>query len=218
MDIFPAGLLQTIATTKTFTPDRNGDFGGAEVDIQTREFPARRSMTFGSSAGVNASAAGQTLSSSPRGAGSEWFGIPDAARALPPALSTAAGLAQLTTQAQVNQAIGSLRRVYTPTISNGLPNGSMSFSLGGRDPVLGQRIGYLLSANYAATQEVRDGEVERNPVFTNGQILQNEGWTGASSTLGTLWGGLFNLSTMLGGSTRIMFNNTYTRSSDNTAR
>ncbi len=218
MDIFPAGLLQTITTTKTFTPDRNGDFGGAEVDIQTREFPVRRSITFGSSVGLNASASGQTLASSPRGAGTEWFGFADAARLLPTPLSTAAGLGQLTTQAQVNQAIGSLRQVYTPKIGNGLPNGSMSFSVGGRDPVLGQPIGYLLSANYSASQDVRDGEVERNPVFTNGTIQQNEGWNGASSTLGTLWGGLFNLSTMIGGKTRIMLNNTYTRSSDNTAR
>jgi len=218
LDIFPAGLLQTITTTKTFTPDRNGDFGGAEVDIQTREFPATRSMTFGSSTGLNASATGQTLSAAPRGAGSEWFGFAEAARSLPAALSSATALGQLTTQAQVNQAIGSLRQVYTPRISNGLPNGSLSFSVGGRDPVLGQQIGYLLSANYSASQEVRDGEVERNPVLTNGLIEQNEGWRGASATLGTLWGGLFNLSTMIGGKSRIMFNNTYTRSADNTAR
>jgi outer membrane receptor protein involved in Fe transport len=218
LDIFPAGLLQTITTTKTFTPDRNGDFGGAEIDIQTREFPAKRSMTFSSTAGLNGSATGQTLSVAPRGGSSEWFGFADAARALPVALSSASALGQLTTQAQVNQAVSSLRQVYTPRTSNGLPNGSTSFSVGGQDPILGQRIGYLLTANYAASQEVRDGEIERNPVLTNGVIAQNEGWTGSSATLGTLFGGLFNLSTMIGDKSRIMLNNTYTRSSDNTAR
>ena len=218
MDIFPAGLLQSITTIKTFTPDRNGDFGGAEVDIQTREFPARRSMTFSSSAGVNAAATGQQLATAPRGAGSEWFGFPGSSRSLPASLATAAGLGGLTTQAQVNDAILSLRQVYTPLNTNGLPNGSMNFSVGGQDPVFGQRVGYLLSANYATSQEVRDGEVERNPVLTNGAIVQNEGWRGSSATLGNLWGGLFNLSTMLGSRSRIMFNNTYTRSSDNMAR
>ena len=218
LDVFPAGLLQTITTTKTFTPDRNGDFGGAEVDIQTREFPARRAITFASSAGINGSATGQTLSAAPRGGGSEWFGIANSTRALPASLATAAALGRLTTQSQVNQVVGGLRQVYTPRISNGLPNGSASFSVGGQDPVFGQRIGYLLAANYAATQDVRDQEAERNPVFTNGQIRQNEGWQGSSATLGTLWGGLLNLSTMLGGHSRIMLNNTYTRSSDNTAR
>jgi outer membrane receptor protein involved in Fe transport len=218
MDIFPAGLLQTITTIKTFTPDRNGDFGGAEVDIQTREFPARRAMTFSSSAGMNAAATGQSLATAPRAGGSEWFGFPDASRSLPASLSTASALGALTTQPQVNNAILSLRQVYTPAISNGLPNGSASFSVGGQDPLFGQRIGYLLSANYATSQEVRDGEVERNPVLTNGQITQNEGWLGSSATLGNLWGGLFNLSTMIGTRSRIMLNNTYTRSSDNLAR
>ncbi|MDQ3949879.1 MAG: TonB-dependent receptor plug domain-containing protein, partial [Gemmatimonadota bacterium] len=37
LDLFPAGLLQTITTLKTFTPDLPGDFGGAAVDIRTRE-------------------------------------------------------------------------------------------------------------------------------------------------------------------------------------
>ena len=41
LDMFPAGLLQTITTTKTFTPDLQGDFSGALVDIKTREFPGR---------------------------------------------------------------------------------------------------------------------------------------------------------------------------------
>jgi outer membrane receptor protein involved in Fe transport len=218
LDIFPAGLLQTITTTKTFTPDRNGDFGGAEIDIQTREFPVKRAIAFSSTAGLNGSATGQTLASAPRGTSTEWFGFADAARSLPAALSSASALGRLTTQSQVNQAISSLRQVYTPRSTSGLPNGSASFSVGGQDPVLGQRIGYLLTANYAASQEVRDGEVERNPVLTNGRIEQNEGWRGTSATVGTLWGGLFNLSTLIGSKSRIMLNNTYTRSSDNTAR
>ena len=39
LDLFPSGLLQTITTSKTFTPDQSGDFSGAQVDIRTREFP-----------------------------------------------------------------------------------------------------------------------------------------------------------------------------------
>ena len=43
LDMFPAGLLQTITTSKTFTPDLQGDFSGALVNIKTREFPAHQS-------------------------------------------------------------------------------------------------------------------------------------------------------------------------------
>ncbi|MFM8567058.1 MAG: carboxypeptidase regulatory-like domain-containing protein, partial [Gemmatimonadota bacterium] len=51
LDLFPAGLLQTITTIKTFTPDQPGDFSGAQVDIQTREFPTQRTWAFSSSTG-----------------------------------------------------------------------------------------------------------------------------------------------------------------------
>jgi hypothetical protein len=46
LDLFPAGLLQEVTTTKTFTPDQPGDFAGANVNIRTREFPARRQVTY----------------------------------------------------------------------------------------------------------------------------------------------------------------------------
>ena len=34
LDLFPTGMLQTITTSKTFTPDQQGDFSGAQVDIE----------------------------------------------------------------------------------------------------------------------------------------------------------------------------------------
>ncbi len=62
LDMFPSGLLQSITTAKTFTPDQQGDFAGGMVDIRTREFPARRSVslqfTGGYSAGSSGSEAG----------------------------------------------------------------------------------------------------------------------------------------------------------------
>lgn len=39
LDIIPADLLDKIVTTKTFTPDKPGDFTGGSVDIATKSFP-----------------------------------------------------------------------------------------------------------------------------------------------------------------------------------
>src|SRR4051812_8482437 len=61
LDLFPAGLLQTITTSKTFTPDQQGDFSGALVDIRTKEFPASRSGTFQISGGYANGATGARL-------------------------------------------------------------------------------------------------------------------------------------------------------------
>lgn len=52
-DLFPAGLLQSIVTAKTFTPDRSGNFTGGSVDIGTVAFPTDFSLTLSSSAGYN---------------------------------------------------------------------------------------------------------------------------------------------------------------------
>ena len=49
--MFPSGLLQSVTTLKTFTPDQQGDFAGALVDIRTKEFPAQRSVTLQMSGG-----------------------------------------------------------------------------------------------------------------------------------------------------------------------
>src|SRR5215208_3602067 len=46
LDLFPSGLIQSVTTAKTFTPDLPGDFGGASVDIKLREFPARRTVAY----------------------------------------------------------------------------------------------------------------------------------------------------------------------------
>jgi len=57
LDLFPSGILQSVTTSKTFTPDLQGDFSGAQVDIRTREFPARRQVTYSVSMGANDAAA-----------------------------------------------------------------------------------------------------------------------------------------------------------------
>lgn len=69
LDLFPAGMLQTITTAKTFTPDLSGDFSGGQVDIRTREYPAQRQLSIAVSQGYNSSVTGSTLPMAPRAGG-----------------------------------------------------------------------------------------------------------------------------------------------------
>ena len=39
MDLFPTSLLDNIVTTKSFTPDKPGDFTGGSINIGTKAFP-----------------------------------------------------------------------------------------------------------------------------------------------------------------------------------
>src|SRR5690606_16229897 len=61
LDLFPSGLLQSITTSKNFTPDLSGDFSGAQVDIRTREFPANRQLSYSRGMGANLLATGNAI-------------------------------------------------------------------------------------------------------------------------------------------------------------
>lgn len=211
LDLFPAGLLESITTSKTFTPEQSGDFSGAAVNITTREFPARRVLTLSTSVGYNTAATGKALPKAPT-EGSEWLGFAGSARKIPAGFKAAGNLSGLS-QGQVNQLIGSFRNVWRAGSGDGSPNGSFGLSLGGEDPVLGQRIGYLASLTYSHGQEVRAQDY-RALAVTGGPINEFAGTSGRSSVL---WGGLLNLSTRIGSSSKISLNNTYTRTADNEA-
>src|SRR5688572_26324055 len=88
LDLFPSSLLQTVTTSKTFTPDLPGDFGGAAVDLRTREFPSERQVVYSLSTGFNTAATGRTVLAAPR-EGLEWLGFGGAGRAIPGAVLAA---------------------------------------------------------------------------------------------------------------------------------
>ncbi|MFA5667796.1 MAG: TonB-dependent receptor [Balneolaceae bacterium] len=58
-DMFPSNLLENIVTIKSFTPDKPGNFSGGLVDVNTKEFPEKRTLTYSFSSGYNTSTTGK---------------------------------------------------------------------------------------------------------------------------------------------------------------
>ncbi len=215
LDLFPSGILQSVTTSKTFTPDLQGDFSGAQVDIKTREYPARRQFTYSVSSGFNDAAAGQSVLRAPR-QGNEYFAAVGDKRSLPTGLNGVAynSLSQL----GINRIIQSMSNVWSPGVANGLPQGSLSASIGGSDPIFGRNIGYLVSASYSAAQEVRKEERQAFGIAgANGTVVPQSVYSGETGRVSVLWGGIANFSTLVGTSTRIALNNTFSRTADNDA-
>lgn len=216
LDLFPAGLLQDVTTSKTFTPDQPGDFAGANVNIRTREFPAARQINYSASFGANSRVFGKTLPFSPR-AGGELYGRSGSARAMPSALASA-NFQGTVPQGQINQIALQQRNVWNALSRNGGGNGSFGASTGG-NTILGKRIGYVLSGNYGYSEETRSNE--RYAVGQQGAdntvipLTSLSGTTGRSSIQ---WGGIANIATMIGSGSRLSLNTTATRSADNEAR
>jgi TonB-dependent receptor len=218
LDLFPSGLLQSVTTSKTFTPDQPGDFSGASVDIRTREFPAQRQITYSTSTGFTTNAAGRNVFAAP-GVGGEALAYAGDSRNLPGAVRQAGNFQQGVSQQQKNALINSFRDVWQADQRTGTPNGSLGVSIGGSDPLFGQRVGYLVSGTYGYTQEARTDEVRAlaRTEETSDPVEYNR-FTGTSGRTSTIVGGLANFSTLFGTGTRISVNNTFNRTSDNDAR
>jgi hypothetical protein len=217
LDLFPTGIIQQISTSKTFTPELPGDFAGAHVNIRTREFPARRAWAFSTSLGYNDAITGRGAVFAPR-SGGELFAWTGSERRVPAEVRAGGDLKNTFTQNQVNRFVGSFRNAWSARPGKGSPNTSYSASVGGSDPIFGQRVGYLLSGSYSYNEEVRAGDYRSNFEQTEQAPINSFSAVNNTGRAGVLWGGVANLSMALGSHSRITTNNLYNRSADNEAR
>jgi hypothetical protein len=218
LDLFPSNLLENITTSKTFTPDQPGDFSGAQVNLKTRSFPARRMVQVSLSGGYNARATGNEIPTAAT-VGGEWLGMAADNRRLPAVLTSTTDFARLS-QNQINGLIRSLPRDWSFQPDQALPNLSGSLSFGGEDPILfGHRVGYVGSISYSRSQEVHEEEIRSRavPADAAGTPMPYNQFVGSTGQSGVLWGGLLNLSTYVGHGHKLELHNTYDRTADNEA-
>lgn len=212
LDLFPAGLLQAISTSKTFTPDQPGDFAGGNVNIRTPSFPVRRTVSFSISTGFNPEVSGATRLRAPT-EGGEWRAASTGPRALPaPAENYSATVVR---GAEVNQIINSFRRVWSvEETAPPLPL-SIGSSMGGSTGFMGQTLGYLGSFTWGRSEEAQLDQYRARP-STGGTV--RDAYDGETGTSSVLLGGLLNTSLLLGSRTQLHLSNTWNRSADNSAR
>ncbi|MFN8571147.1 MAG: TonB-dependent receptor plug domain-containing protein [Gemmatimonadaceae bacterium] len=220
LDLFPTGLLEQITTSKTFTPDQQGDFSGAQLEIKTREFPAIRQLSMQTTGGYNPGSTGTRMLSAFT-AGGERFANVGSKRDVPALVASLGNFQGINLNpSDYSRLVNTFRNAWEPSLKTATPNTSTSISLGGNDPVFGQRIGYLLSGTYAFSQDVKTDQVRALAArgTTAGSTIEQDRFQGETGSAGVLWGGLANFSTLIGGHTRLMLNNTYSRTADNDAR
>ncbi len=217
LDIVPSGLLESIVTAKSYSPDQPGDYAGGLVDLRTKNFPARRLFKVEASTSYNTVASFQE-GLRYAGGGLDFLGFDDGSRALP---------ALVPTNQRViypNFSRGDLERFgesfggnWGPVSSNLPPNGSLGVSYGDDLEVFGRSLGLLASASYANSFSQRDGIVER--VFAAAGAADPEvDYGGEATTRSVSLGGLANLSYELTPTDRITANFVYNRLMDDEAR
>jgi len=216
VDLFPGPTLESLNTTKTFTPDQPADFTGGSVDIRTKTFPEKPS--FGASAKVeyNSQATFNPNFLTYQGGGTGPFGFQANKRSIPDAVLNAPILN--TTEAQrpftldnnkpgdteKAEEINALQRQLTPVV--GLktksvgPNTSLNLQGGdsvelGEDEIFGVFGAFSHRNDYSAL-----GNASRVPSFRvidvpgGGQALTpSANLTESRGTQDNLWGTLVNM-------------------------
>ncbi|HYN82359.1 MAG TPA: TonB-dependent receptor [Gemmatimonadaceae bacterium] len=220
LDMFPAGLVQSITTTKTFTPNLQGDFSGALVDIRTREFPVRRTWSLQLGGGYEPGTTGASILAG-RTTGGERLGMVNTGRDLPSLVRSLGNFQGINlNQGDKDLIVSRFRNAWTPESGTAPPVASASLSFGGNDPILfSHRIGYLFSGTYSSATDFRDGQVRAlaDRGNTTGETREIDRFVGQRSSQSVLWGGLANLSTLIGDASRISLNALYNRTADNDA-
>jgi outer membrane receptor protein involved in Fe transport len=87
LDLFPAGLLDSVQVSKSYSPDRSAEFAGGLVQIVPVKLPTRPVVDFAYSISFYETATGDPIPLSPLD-GNDVFGFNDGARALPSSFPT----------------------------------------------------------------------------------------------------------------------------------
>ncbi|MPY86362.1 MAG: TonB-dependent receptor [Luteitalea sp.] len=87
LDLFPAGLIDSVRVTKSYSPDQPGDFAGGVVEIQPLRLPPRPVLDASFTIGFNSQTVGETGLGYP-GGGRDFLGYGKGARALPAGFPT----------------------------------------------------------------------------------------------------------------------------------
>jgi outer membrane receptor protein involved in Fe transport len=82
LDLFPAGLLDSVQVSKSYSPDRSAEFAGGLVQIQPLKFPSRAVFDFSYGLSIYSTATGKSIPLSPVG-NRDWLGFDRGTRQLP---------------------------------------------------------------------------------------------------------------------------------------
>ncbi|MFQ5536282.1 MAG: TonB-dependent receptor domain-containing protein [Gemmatimonadota bacterium] len=193
LDVIPAGLLQSIVTSKSYSPEQPGDYAGGLVQLRTKSFPANRLVGFSLSGSWN-SAASFKEGIGYNGGARDFLGFDDGTRRLPSLIRRDVPVNRRTFSSEQLQEIGrSFAGDWAPTPRKLPPNAGLSLSFGDDFDLGGsQRLGFVASANYSSKFSTKRNLVERVFAQSGGDDPEVD-YSGQVSERSVSVGGLVNV-------------------------
>ncbi len=231
-DLFPSDFLESITTLKTFTPDRPGNFSGGLVDITTRSFPDRLSVSLSTSTGFGTqSAPGEGVLRDPA-ASVNLFAAGGAGLGLPDGLTMDGGIVPREGDVLFDEAgareLDRLTRHFTegrpiaPRVGEAQPNLGFGLSIGNRIPFFGNQLGFVVGVTSdRGTTNYDIGTVGRFDVVPRAGVssprlrsLRQDSRATQEASLG----GIANFAYRVGARHEFAVNTLFTRAAESEAR
>lgn len=108
LDMFPAGIIESLVVQKAYSPELPAAFGGGSVNIRTSSIPLQRS--FNVSVGTGYSSLNSDDAYTYNGGGDDWKGSDDGTRALSPELRAALDQYGTINQINIAEALGGVNQ------------------------------------------------------------------------------------------------------------
>lgn len=217
LDIIPSGLLESIVTAKSYSPDKPGDYAGGLVELRTKDFPTSRIFS------VSVSSAFNSVSTFERGlryggGDTDFLGFDDGSRDLPGLIPDDARVTFPTFSRGDLERFGeAFSGDWGPVLDDLPPNTSLGISFGDDLELFDRSLGLLASANYSNGFARKDGVIER--VFASAGVADPEvDYRGDETVRSVSMGGLANLSYEVSPTDRVTANVVYNRLMDDEAR
>ncbi|TSJ40522.1 TonB-dependent receptor [Mucilaginibacter corticis] len=215
-DIIPSSLVDNIVIYKTATPDLPGDFSGGTVKTTTKDLPERKFLELTVNVGYNSNTTFKNFVNPQPHGGLDFLGFDDGSRKLPDAYTNAkANYSALTDQQKIDIA-SKFPNTFTYHNVNSLPNAGLQLTTGNSKTLAdNNRIGYIFSLNYRASQQLTTGDrTEYNAANTGtANQLVNYSFDRNSYAATKGLGGLLNLAYSYGRNKiawRNLYNNDFT--------
>ncbi|MFO0631057.1 MAG: TonB-dependent receptor [Polyangiales bacterium] len=193
LDVLPASLLSGLNVFKSFTPDMPGDFAGGSLQLSSRDYPERFTLTVGLSGGFDSlTHTGRVQAGS--GSATDLLGFDDGRRALPAAVpARRVDVGNALTLDDVTRIGRALPDDWTIRRRAALPSLGLSLSAGGTARVRGRPLGLLVALTWNAGESLqRDalGQVRRGGTTDAPRLEYREQQTQETLQTDALWGAL----------------------------
>lgn len=211
-DLFPANVIETLVINKTFIPEYTGEWGGALIQVNTKDIPNKNFMNAQIGVGGNSITMGQEFHMQ-KGGKWDFLGIDDGYRKLPTNLPAKNAFSTFT-EAQKTEA----GKGYTKNFgynSIGYPeNISLQLDGGFNTKLFGKDLGVIAVLNYSNNKRRTEST---NRFFTiNNQLADtNFDYFTEKYSNDVILGGMLNFTLKLNNNNKISIKNIITNNSVN---